>query len=48
MGFIIQFNHVVFSTTVTIDRIFTDKFLNVWSVKGWADNSAILLSYIAG
>ena len=48
LGFIIQCNHVIFSSTVTIDRIFTDKFLNVWSVKGWADNSAILLSYIAG
>lgn len=48
LGFIIQFNSILFSTTVTIDRIFTDRFLNVWSVSGWVDNSATLLSYIAG
>lgn len=48
LGFIIQCNHVFFSTTITIDRIFTDKYLNTGSKSGWVDNSAILLSYVAG
>jgi hypothetical protein len=48
LGFIFQVNHVLFSTTVTIDRIFTGKYLNLWSVTGWTDNAAILLSYVFG
>jgi Integral membrane protein S linking to the trans Golgi network len=48
LGFIFQVNHVFFSTAVTIDRIFTGKYLNLWSIEGWADNAAILFSYIFG
>jgi hypothetical protein len=48
LGFIFQVNHVIFNTTVTIDRLFTGKYLNLWSMKGWADNAAILLSYLFG
>jgi hypothetical protein len=39
-----QINHVLYNNSVTIDRMFTDKFLNLWSIGGWADNAAVLLS----
>lgn len=45
---IIQMNHVVFATSITIDRIFTTKYLYIWSSEGWIDNSAVLLSSITG
>ena len=48
LGFIFQVNHVLFNTAVTIDRVFTGKYLNLWSMKGLADNIAILLSYLFG
>jgi hypothetical protein len=44
LGFMFQINHVLYNNSVTIDRIFTDKFLNLWSIGGWADNAAVLLS----
>jgi len=33
---------------VTVDRIFTAKYLDVWSAIGWVDNAAILISSILG
>jgi hypothetical protein len=44
LGFMFQINHVLYNNSVTIDRMFTDKFLNLWSIGGWADNAAVLLS----
>mmetsp|Transcript_7750 Transcript_7750/g.11102 ORF Transcript_7750/g.11102 Transcript_7750/m.11102 type:complete len:183 (-) Transcript_7750:1411-1959(-) len=48
LGFIFQINHVFFSTSVTIDRIFTAKYIKIWSSEGWADSGAILLSSLLG
>lgn len=48
LGFILQINHVFFNTSVTIDRIFSDRYLNLWKPKGWADNAAIMISYVVG
>jgi Integral membrane protein S linking to the trans Golgi network len=48
LGIIFQFDHFFFSTSITIDRIFTDHFLTVWTWVGWIDSSAILLSYLFG
>ena len=48
LGIIFQFDHFFFSTSITIDRIFTDHFLTVWTWIGWIDSSAILLSYLFG
>ena len=49
LGFIIQVNHVLFNTSITVDRIFVaDEYLNLWSLHGWIDNFAILLTSCIG
>ncbi|KAL3799190.1 hypothetical protein ACHAW5_005467 [Stephanodiscus triporus] len=48
LGCIFQMNHVLFATSVTIDRIFTDEYLDVWSALGWIDNAAVLTSSFVG
>ena len=48
LGVIFQINHVLFATSITMDRIFTAKYLDVWSATGWIDNAAILFSSIFG
>ena len=48
LGFMFQINHVLYSTSITVDRMFTDKYLRLWSLIGWADNMAVLLSSIVG
>lgn len=48
LGLMVQINHFMFATSVTIDRIFTDEYLSVWTRKGWIDSFAILSSYLFG
>lgn len=48
LGLIFQMNHVLFATTITTDRIFTAKFLDIWSAMGWIDNGAVLMSSFTG
>ena len=48
LGIIFQINHVLFATSITIDRIFTSKYLDVWSAYGWIDNAAVLMSSLIG
>ncbi|KAL7514889.1 hypothetical protein ACHAXN_012163 [Cyclotella atomus] len=48
LGLVFQINHVLFATSITIDRIFTAKYLDVWTAAGWIDNAAVLLSSIIG
>lgn len=38
LGLIFQMNHVLFSTSVTIDRIFTTNYVKIWSIEGLADS----------
>ena len=45
-GFVIQTNHLLFGTSVTLDRLFTTKYLNFWSTEGWIDNYAVLLTFV--
>uniref|UniRef100_A0A7S4N5H3 Uncharacterized protein n=1 Tax=Odontella aurita TaxID=265563 RepID=A0A7S4N5H3_9STRA len=48
MGLLIQMNHALFATSVTIDRIFTARYLNLRSAAGWIDNSAVLVASVIG
>ena len=48
LSFLFQISYVLTGSTITIDRIFTTKYLNLWSTEGWIDNSAVLLSSIVG
>lgn len=48
LGVLFQINHVLFATSVTMDRIFTAKFLDIWSAQGWVDNAAVLMSSFIG
>lgn len=43
-----QVNYVLLGTSITLDRIFTDHYLNVWTIEGWVDNSVILFSSFTG
>jgi len=45
-GLVIQVNHVIFATSITLDRIFSTKYLNFWSAEGWIDNYAVLLTFM--
>ena len=42
-----QINHVLYGTSITIDRIFTDKYVTTFS-KGWPDAIAILVTSTLG
>jgi hypothetical protein len=46
----IQINSVLYRTSITIDRIFTDEYVRLWSKQAgsWADVSAILLVSLVG
>mmetsp|Transcript_36217 Transcript_36217/g.77229 ORF Transcript_36217/g.77229 Transcript_36217/m.77229 type:complete len:187 (+) Transcript_36217:100-660(+) len=48
LGLIFQINHVMFATSITMDRIFTAKYLDIWSAMGWIDNAAVLMSSFIG
>lgn len=48
LGVIFQINHVLFATSITMDRIFTAKHLDIWSALGWIDNAAVLISSFIG
>jgi hypothetical protein len=48
LSIIIQINHSIFGTTVTVDRIFTAHYLNLWKTSGWIDNAAVICSHVIG
>lgn len=48
LGILFQINHVLFGTSITVDRIFTARYLDVWSAVGWVDNAAVLMSCLIG
>lgn len=43
-----QINALLYGNTVTIDRIFTSKHLNIWTGEGRIDAMTLLLSSIIG
>lgn len=44
LGVFFQFNWLLYGQSVTIDRMFTDDYLRIWST-GWQDAIAVFLSY---
>jgi len=48
LSILIEINHWIFGTSITVDRIFTTRFIQLWSMDGWKDNGAILLSHAFG
>lgn len=48
LAILLQLNYLFFNRRVTIDRIFTDRYLRLWHSSGWPDVVAILLTSIAG
>lgn len=48
LGFLLQVNYVIFGTSITLDRIFSDQYLSIWTAVGWADALAILLASLVG
>jgi hypothetical protein len=43
-----QINSFLYGSTITIDRIFTSKYLNIWTGEGRIDAMTLLLSSIIG
>lgn len=39
---------MLYNTSITLDRIFTDRYVRLWQPAGWADVAAILLASLAG
>eukprot|EP00934_Nitzschia_sp_Nitz4_P009247 Nitzschia sp. Nitz4//scaffold22_size323478//189974//190450//NITZ4_000552-RA/size323478-exonerate_protein2genome-gene-0.45-mRNA-1//1//CDS//3329543070//9237//frame0 len=48
LGVLFQINHVFFGTSVSLDRIFSDKYVGIWSALGWVDSMAILMAEAMG
>ena len=48
LGFLVQVNYVVFGTSITLDRLFTDEYVGIWTAGGWADTTAILIASLVG
>lgn len=45
LGLFFQINHVLYGESITIDRMFTDRYLRVFHTSGWPDALAVFLSY---
>mmetsp|Transcript_21243 Transcript_21243/g.31555 ORF Transcript_21243/g.31555 Transcript_21243/m.31555 type:complete len:176 (-) Transcript_21243:1015-1542(-) len=45
LGIFIQINCFLFNSDATIDRIFTDTYLNVWTLKGAFENCGFVLGF---
>jgi len=48
LGLLFQINYMIWNTSITIDRIFTDEYIKIWSKQGLPDTFAVLLSSIVG
>jgi len=48
LGFLFQVNYVVFGASITLDRVFSDKYVKMWTLIGWADTSAVLVASLMG
>jgi hypothetical protein len=47
LGLFFQINHVLYGESITIDRMFTDRYLKIFHPSGWPDTLAVFLSYSA-
>ena len=44
-----QFNAVLYeNSTVSVDRLFTDKYVHLWKAQGWPDCAAIFVAALIG
>jgi hypothetical protein len=48
LAFLFQVNHVLYNTSITIDRIFTDRYIHLWNSQGWPDVCAIFIGSLVG
>jgi Integral membrane protein S linking to the trans Golgi network len=48
LGVLFQLNYLFYSTSITVDRIFTDTYVRIWHPSGWPDVCAIVLASLAG
>ena len=45
LGLLFQLNHILYGQSITIDRMFTDEYIQIWHTIGWPDSFAVFLSY---
>jgi hypothetical protein len=48
LALLFEINHVFYSTSITIDRIFTDRYVRLWEMTGWPDVAAVVIASLAG
>ena len=48
LSILFQISHSITGASITIDRIFTANYLQLWTKEGWIDNTAILISSVVG
>lgn len=46
--FLFQVNHLLYGTSITLDRVFSDKHVGIWTMRGWVDSFAVLLAEAMG
>jgi Integral membrane protein S linking to the trans Golgi network len=44
----LQVNSVLYKTSTSLDRIFTDKYVKIWHTAGWPDAIAIMIAAVMG
>jgi len=48
MGTLWGFNHILFSSPVSLDRFFTSQYIDFTSISGWIETLSTLLCAVAG
>jgi len=48
LSFLFQINYVLYGTSITIDRIFTVKYVKMWHADGFIDICSFLISSVVG
>jgi hypothetical protein len=48
LALLFQGNHVLYGTSITLDRIFTDRHVMLWNRTGFADALAFLIASLMG
>ena len=46
LGLFLQINHLLFGTSISLSRIFSDKYLGIWTGEAWCDTLAFLVAQI--
>ena len=46
LGLLLQINYLLFGTSISLSRIFSDKYLGIWTWEEWGDTFAFLVAQV--